>query len=104
MARVRRTFSITMGNELRAALDERVTVRRFRGRSEAIEYYVKWGIDEEEKEKALRERRDKSLSKIRDKDIEKIEYLVEFIAAFERNPELIEKLKEAVEESKGPEP
>lgn len=94
----RRTFSITMTDELRDALDQMVESRRFKGRSHAIEYYLKRGMELEKQEREFLERRERDLSRIWEKDTEKIKYLLDFFEAVERNPELMERLREAVQE------
>jgi len=104
MARARGTFSITMANGLKEALDNQVRSRRFLGRSHAIEYYVKQAMEEEEKIRKLKEERERSLSKILEKDVEKIEYLLDFLEALEQNPELLEQMKAAVQACRSPEP
>jgi len=90
-----------MTGELRDSLDQMVGSRRFTGRSHAIEYYLKRGMELEKQEREFLERRERELSKIWEKDAEKIKYLLDFFEAVERNPELMEKLKEAVQELSG---
>jgi len=97
MAVKRRTFSVTMADELREKLDRMVKSRRFLGRSHAIEYYVKQAMEEEEKIRKLKEERERSLSKILEKDVEKIEYLLDFLEALEQNPELLEQMKATIQ-------
>jgi Arc/MetJ-type ribon-helix-helix transcriptional regulator len=93
----RRTFSITMKKETKATLDQMVRDGDFGGRSQAIEHYVHKGIEAErqEREFLLREKNLQQLSK------EKLDFMLEYFEAIEGNPELKEKMREAIRELQG---
>lgn len=93
----RRTFSITMKKETKATLDQMVRDGDFVGRSQAIEHYVHKGIEaeREEREFLLRE---KSLQRLSE---DKLDFMLQYFEAVERNPELMEKMREAIRELQG---
>lgn len=95
------TFSITMTGETRQALDQKVAEGRFRGRSDANEYYVKRGMELENKEREFLESRERELITMCARNDGGVTFLYEYLKVAERHPKLLEDMRETLQQYEG---
>jgi metal-responsive CopG/Arc/MetJ family transcriptional regulator len=90
------TFSITMAIETRQALDQKVAEGRFRGRSQAIEHFVKRGLELERKEHEFLDQREREWIAFGATNNRSVALLQELIDMIEEDPRVVKTLQEVI--------
>jgi len=90
-----------MTGETRRALDQKVAEGRFRGRSQAIEYYVKRGMELERKEHEFLESRERELIAFGATNNKSVVLMQELLDMIEQDPRVVEIIREALRQLEG---